>query len=98
MLQRKLIRMKKKIETTIGAVCTVAGSSKVTKTGGWRLERPVIDIEKCIKCAICWYSCPDLAIEWVDGQPRVNLEYCKGCGICAKECPVKCIAMVKEEK
>ncbi len=65
-------------------------------TGDWKVFRPVIDGEKCIKCGNCWIFCPDSAIEW-DGDtvPKPNYDYCKGCGICAEECPVNAIEMVR---
>jgi pyruvate ferredoxin oxidoreductase delta subunit len=67
------------------------------KTGTWRVFRPVIDTEKCIKCWRCWIFCPDATIIKND-VPTVNYEYCKGCGICANECPVDAIEMTREEK
>ena len=72
------------------------GKSLVFKTGGWRTMRPVIDLEKCKKCGICWKYCPDLSILIVDEYPKVDLDYCKGCGICANECPFDAIVMVEE--
>ena|GEM_PF-92655 len=74
------------------------GSMLYNKTGAWRNIRPVIDLNNCIQCGICWKFCPDVAIHIENEFPAVNLEYCKGCGICAEECPSKCIAMVEEEK
>jgi len=67
------------------------------KTGTWRVFRPVIDREKCIKCWFCWIYCPDAAIARKE-YPEVDYNYCKGCGICANECPVKAIDMRREEK
>ncbi len=68
------------------------------KTNEWRLERPIIDNEKCIKCLICWIDCPEGTITRKDDDTvEVNYEYCKGCGICANECPTKAIKMQKEE-
>ncbi|RLG40676.1 MAG: pyruvate ferredoxin oxidoreductase [Thermoproteota archaeon] len=65
-------------------------------TGDWKVFRPVIDEQKCVKCGNCWMFCPDSAIEW-DGEsvPKPNYKYCKGCGICAEECPAKAIEMVR---
>jgi pyruvate ferredoxin oxidoreductase delta subunit len=58
-----------------------------------------VDREKCIKCSICWRSCPDISID-VDneGFPIINYDYCKGCGICAHECPKTAIRMEREGK
>ncbi|MGC8567705.1 MAG: 4Fe-4S binding protein [Candidatus Micrarchaeia archaeon] len=68
------------------------------KTNEWRLERPVVNNDKCIKCLICWTACPEATIiRHADNSVEVNYDYCKGCGICANECPVKAIDMKKEE-
>ncbi|MGC9148342.1 MAG: 4Fe-4S binding protein [Sulfolobales archaeon] len=90
-----------------GAIITNPPTSLRNKTGSWRVMRPVIDQNNCIRCRICWVYCPDGAILEID-QPYevkgrkynisyiVNYDYCKGCGICAAECPVKAIKMVPE--
>ncbi|OGS48530.1 MAG: hypothetical protein A3K68_00985 [Euryarchaeota archaeon RBG_16_68_13] len=71
--------------------------SDVIKTASWRTFRPVIRLEACTKCYVCWKFCPDVAIS-IDsaGWPVVRLDYCKGCGICAEECRPKAIEMAKE--
>ncbi len=78
------------------------GSTVKTKTGGWRSERPVIDMEKCIECNSCWIFCPDnsivVAVEKDGRVYSVNYDFCKGCGICANECPTGAIVMILEEK
>ncbi|MFN3803760.1 MAG: 2-oxoacid:acceptor oxidoreductase family protein [Pyrobaculum sp.] len=85
------------------------GSSLYYHTGGWRIEKPVIDHAKCIMCRKCWLYCPDDAVieAWreVEG-PRgrkfrmkaIDFDYafCKGCGICAEVCPTGAIQMVRE--
>ena len=69
-------------------------SSEVVKTGSWRTYAPVIDVEKCIKCYLCWKFCPDVSINiGEDEYPHVDYDFCKGCGICANECPTKAITM-----
>lgn len=69
----------------------------VEKTAKWRTFRPLIHLEACTKCYVCWKFCPDLAIG-IDhhGWPVVDYDYCKGCGICAEECVPKAITMEKE--
>jgi len=68
------------------------------RTGLWRIERPVIDQSKCVKCLLCWLYCPEGAIvRREDGGVEIDYEYCKGCGICANECPAKAVTMVEEE-
>jgi 2-oxoacid:acceptor oxidoreductase delta subunit (pyruvate/2-ketoisovalerate family) len=60
-------------------------------SGNYRMLRPVIDLDRCTACGICWILCPDAAISmpgphgekiWVDN------DFCKGCGICWRECNV----------
>jgi pyruvate ferredoxin oxidoreductase delta subunit len=81
----------------IGGVVVTAGSAVDYDTGNWRTERPVIDLQRCTNCMICWVFCPEGTIIVKDGKVTgVDLEHCKGCGICALECPSKVIEMVKE--
>jgi pyruvate ferredoxin oxidoreductase delta subunit len=82
----------------IGSIVTEPGSASQYQTGTWRSERPIIDLDKCNKCGLCYIFCPDAAIEMNDeGYPEVDLFYCKGCGICSVECPTKAITQVEEE-
>ena len=85
------------------------GSSFPYATGGWRIEKPIIDHSKCIMCRKCWLYCPDDAIieAWAEREgPRgrkfrmkvidFDYQYCKGCGVCAEVCPTGAIQMVRE--
>jgi len=78
---------------SIGTLQTEAGLVGIgsfieNKTGEWRVFMPVVDEQRCTGCKICWFYCPEAAIEMVDGIAKINYDYCKGCGICANECPV----------
>jgi len=68
------------------------------KTGSWRVFRPVIIEEKCVKCMLCWMYCPEAAIEVKSRKevPKINYDYCKGCLICMEVCPVKAIKSERE--
>ncbi len=79
-----------------------AGDGDAGNTGSWRVERPVIDMQRCTPakrqkdaCFLCWLYCPDGVIS-KELEPQIRLEYCKGCGICAEECPTHAIEMVAE--
>lgn len=73
------------------------GNSVDYETGSWRALCPVIDLEKCSHCMLCWLFCPDASIRVEDSRVAgVDLKYCKGCGICAVECPRQLITMVEE--
>ena len=67
-------------------------------TGSWRLERPEVDEEKCIRCGTCSRYCPtDCITIHKEGTPlEFDWHYCKGCGICVNECPKQAIKFVKE--
>ncbi len=87
-------------------------SSRANHTDSWRILKPEIKYDKCIRCMICWKFCPDNAFTVVSGEelespnprvaaleaPVIDYDYCKGCGICANECPEKCIEMGIETK
>lgn len=65
-------------------------------TGNWRVQRPIVEYDKCTQCWQCWIFCPDAIITRVDAGPEFNYKYCKGCGVCANECPTAAITMVPE--
>lgn len=75
------------------------GNSPARHTGSWRIVRPLIDLDACTRCGICFAYCPDGAITLnAEGYPVIDYDNCKGCMICHEECPVKCIQEQKEVK
>ncbi|MEM0038677.1 MAG: 4Fe-4S binding protein [Zestosphaera sp.] len=68
------------------------------RTGTWRIQRPVYNAGKCIKCRLCWLYCPDSVIDLSEGGDfiLIDYDYCKGCGVCASVCPTKAIEMRPE--
>lgn len=81
----------------IGGIIDKPGNSVEVSTGSWRAIKPVLDLNKCIKCLICWVDCPDNSItRLADDYVSIDYNYCKGCGICANVCPTKAIEMVEE--
>ncbi len=83
----------------IGSIVTEPGSSRKYKTGDWRSQKPVFDLEKCIKCGLCYIYCPEGCIRQnTEGDFEADMYFCKGCGICARECPTGVITMVEEEE
>lgn len=83
----------------IGAIVTEPGSARAYKTGDWRSRRPIVDLEKCNKCGLCYVYCPEGCIKPTEeGYFEPDLFYCKGCGICSVECPKKAITMIEEKE
>ena len=67
------------------------------KTGTWRTQKPVVNLEKCTGCLLCWLYCPEnTIIKLENGKVSIDYEYCKGCGVCATACPFDAIEMVPE--
>lgn len=70
----------------------------ILNTGDWRIQRPIIDQDKCSKCGICFLYCPVNSIIKKDDKFLIKYDYCKGCGICAHECPKDAIKLLAEEE
>jgi pyruvate ferredoxin oxidoreductase delta subunit len=88
----KQIKMKKQAPTAFGSVIPI--TENFHKNDDWRFERPVWDTEKCVRCGICYLSCPDGAIyQNKDGYYEADLQYCKGCGLCIQQCVTGCISL-----
>jgi pyruvate ferredoxin oxidoreductase gamma subunit len=75
-------------------------TSVQVRTGLWRTMRPVIDYERCRRCAwVCSTLCPDSAIAVeADGRPVIDYEHCKGCLICVAVCPPHAISAIAEHE
>lgn len=73
-------------------------SSELNLTGAWRQQRPVINLERCNRCAwICSTLCPDSAIHVAaDHAPVIDYLHCKGCMVCATVCPPHAIDIEPE--
>jgi len=79
---------------------TSPNSSLANKTGPWRTQKPLTDLQACIGCSLCAKICPEGCIIMAADQkfcgklkPKTDYDYCKGCALCAHECPVKAIKM-----
>ncbi|NOZ82090.1 MAG: 4Fe-4S dicluster domain-containing protein [Candidatus Micrarchaeota archaeon] len=73
------------------------GNAVRRKTGNWRIFKPVIDLEKCIRCRQCFIFCPDSAVIWKN-HPEIDYWICKGCLVCVRVCPVKAIKSEREQE
>jgi len=73
------------------------GNSPERRTGNWRQFRPVLDVEKCTRCWICFVRCPEAAISLdANEYPVVDYDECKGCLLCVHECPTHAFTAEKE--
>ncbi len=63
-------------------------SALKNNTGTWRVFRPTIDTDRCVRCGKCWVFCPEGAIHVDDDGDNIRIDYnhCKGCGICGNLC------------
>ncbi len=82
----------------LGTPCILAaGNAEARPTGSWRVDRPQIDLDRCTRCGLCFWRCPDGAIALDDeGYPVIDYDHCKGCMICWQQCPVDAIEKERE--
>lgn len=90
--------MKKPVLRRIVGPCATVFTA--ANTGSWRLEKPVVDPGKCIRCGICEMYCPVgcITISKTGDPFIVNWQFCKGCGVCVNECPRKALNLVEERE
>jgi len=85
-----------------GASIPATGNFSVNKTGTWRIECPILDLEKCIHCLSCSQACNDDSILTKFNQTGleevigIDYDHCKGCAACVTVCPSNAIHMVPE--
>jgi len=61
-------------------VIFATGNMALRKTGNWRTYRPVIHLDDCNGCAICYARCPEGDIRMdADDKPVIDYDHCKGC-------------------
>jgi ferredoxin len=57
-----------------------------------------IDADKCIRCHICEFICPVVAITFKDREPVIDDRKCMGCGLCASRCPTSAINLIQAKE
>ena len=65
-----------------------------------KIKRKIIKIdeEKCDGCGLCIPSCPEGALQIVDGKAKlVKEEFCDGLGACLGECPQGALTVEERE-
>ncbi len=74
------------------------GSTVANETGTWRDLAPVLNMDECTNCLLCWFFCPDGSIAKETEGLSIDYYHCKGCGICAQICPTGAILMQPTEE
>ena len=47
--------------------CPTVENDKMV-TGNWRSLRPVVDMEACTSCKMCWLMCPDASVVYDEAE------------------------------
>jgi len=87
-----------------GASIPATGNFAANKTGTWRTERPILDLDKCIHCLSCVEACNDNSIPTREAEDHstkvvgIDYDHCKGCAACVTVCPRQAIHMVPEKE
>jgi pyruvate ferredoxin oxidoreductase gamma subunit len=87
-----------RLSARVAAPSVLAGATSALRTTeGWRVSRPVIDLDHCTRCFLCFALCPEGAIALdAESFPIIDYDHCKGCLVCVTECPPRAIAEVRE--
>ena len=65
-----------------------------------KIKRKIIKIdeEKCDGCGLCIPSCPEGALQIIDGKAKlVKEQFCDGLGACLGDCPTGALTVEEEE-
>lgn len=93
----KLVTLERRPPVDSAPLIFATGNMDLRKTGNWRTHRPVINLDECNGCAICYARCPEGDIQMdANNKPVIDYDHCKGCLICATECPKHAIEIVRE--
>ena len=93
----RLVSMERRSPVDSAPLIFATGNMALRKTGNWRTHRPVIHLEQCNGCAICYARCPEGDIRMDEnGKPVIDYDHCKGCLICAMECPKHAVEVIRE--
>ncbi|MDE1819428.1 MAG: 4Fe-4S binding protein [Euryarchaeota archaeon] len=69
---------------------------EISSAASWRSQRPILELDKCTGCMVCWKFCPEPAIIPDGKKVRFDLSACKGCGVCEETCAPRAIHMETE--
>jgi pyruvate ferredoxin oxidoreductase gamma subunit len=93
----RLVILERRPPVDAAPLIFATGNMALRKTGNWRTHRPVIHLDECNGCAICYARCPEGDIRMdSDDKPVIDYDHCKGCLICAVECPKHAIEIIRE--
>jgi len=93
---KKAPKLEKLSDFPMGSSCESFNITEIN--AGWRVFKPVLDVDKCVNCYRCYLVCPEGAIHKNNDKFEIDEDFCKGCGLCAHECKVNAISMIKETK
>lgn len=96
------------LNAPLGGVISLPGSSAAKDLSASRQGfLPDFLREKCIDCAQCDLTCPDMCFVWTMGTDRrgrpalvlegIDYQYCKGCLKCIEACPTQALVTRREE-